>query len=77
MAAQLVESAEEVAARHVIILTGQDGSGQAVKEADDEINALIHARVPGPPLLDRGRALNTVEGWPCCRCRRELQQKPI
>ena len=38
-----MESAKRWAARHVIILTGQDGSGQVVKEADDEINALIHA----------------------------------
>jgi hypothetical protein len=41
--ARLLESAKKWAARHVIILTGQDGSGQVVKEADDEINALIHA----------------------------------
>ena len=43
MAGKLMESAKRWAARHVIILTGQDGSGQVVKEADDEINALIHA----------------------------------
>ena len=41
--AKILESAKRWAARHVIILTGQDGSGQVVKEADDEINALIHA----------------------------------
>ena len=61
--ARLLESAKRWAARHVIILTGQDGSGQVVKEVTTVVRprakAVIVVRRRGSTMAARGPAAGT------------------